>query len=122
MARIVPPLKAHHEIGTFRKPVDNLTLAFVTPLGTDDHNICHSMQTLSKYALAEAISIGHPRFTINRFRQCERNVKCALKLTPLVETGLCDKADRITRSKADKFVHFQKSTPSTCANHIDLER
>ncbi len=42
MARIVSALIAHDHIGTFRKPVDNLALAFVTPLRTDHNYVRHS--------------------------------------------------------------------------------
>src|SRR5690606_852043 len=39
MAGIVPALEADDALRGFRKPVDNLALAFITPLGADDHNV-----------------------------------------------------------------------------------
>jgi hypothetical protein len=39
VSRIVATLKAHHTLGVIGKPVDDLALAFVAPLGTDDHDI-----------------------------------------------------------------------------------
>ena len=41
MAGIVAALKAHHHIGALGKPIDNLALAFVAPLGADDHDVGH---------------------------------------------------------------------------------
>ncbi len=41
MAGIVAALEAHHHIGALRQPVDDLALAFVAPLGADDHDIGH---------------------------------------------------------------------------------
>ena len=38
---IVAALKAHHHIGPVRQPVDQLSLAFIAPLGADDCNIGH---------------------------------------------------------------------------------
>ncbi len=39
MAGIVAALKAHHDIGALRQPVDDLALALIAPLGADDHDI-----------------------------------------------------------------------------------
>ena len=41
VAGIVPALEAHHDVGAFRQPVDDLALALVAPLGADDHHIGH---------------------------------------------------------------------------------
>ena len=41
VAGIVAALEAHHDIGALRQPIDDLALAFVTPLGADDHDIGH---------------------------------------------------------------------------------
>jgi hypothetical protein len=41
MTGIVATLKAHDHVGALRKPVDNLALAFVTPLRADHYNIRH---------------------------------------------------------------------------------
>jgi len=41
MAGIMAALEAHHDIGALRQPIDDLALAFVTPLGADDHDIGH---------------------------------------------------------------------------------
>ncbi len=39
---IVPALEAHYSSGVFSQPVDDLAFAFVTPLGSDYHNVtCH---------------------------------------------------------------------------------
>ena len=42
MARIVSTLKAHHTLGGFGQPVDQLALAFIAPLGTYNHNVASS--------------------------------------------------------------------------------
>jgi hypothetical protein len=39
MAGIVTALKAHDALGHFSQPVDQLALAFVAPLGANDHDI-----------------------------------------------------------------------------------
>jgi hypothetical protein len=39
MAGIVAALKAHHDIGALRQPVDDLALALIAPLGADDHDV-----------------------------------------------------------------------------------
>jgi hypothetical protein len=44
MAGIVATLKPYDDVRTFRKPVDNLALALVTPLRTDHDHVRH--QTL----------------------------------------------------------------------------
>ena len=41
MAGVVAALKAHDDIGLLGEPVDDLALAFVTPLGADDDHIGH---------------------------------------------------------------------------------
>jgi len=41
MAGIMPALETHHDIGALRQPIDDLALAFVAPLGADDHDIGH---------------------------------------------------------------------------------
>ena len=41
VAGIVAALEAHHDIGTLGQPIDDLALAFVAPLGADDHDIGH---------------------------------------------------------------------------------
>ena len=41
MARIMPALKPRDDIGAFRKPVDDLALALVPPLGAHNHDIGH---------------------------------------------------------------------------------
>ena len=41
MARIVPALKADDDVGALRQPVDDLALAFIAPLRTDDRDIRH---------------------------------------------------------------------------------
>ena len=41
VAGIVAALKAHHDIGALRQPVDDLALALVAPLGADDGDIAH---------------------------------------------------------------------------------
>jgi len=38
---VVAALKAHHDIGALTQPIDDLALAFVAPLGADDHDIGH---------------------------------------------------------------------------------
>jgi hypothetical protein len=35
----VPALEAHYSLGVIRQPIDDLALAFVTPLGADHHYI-----------------------------------------------------------------------------------
>ena len=41
MPGIVAALKAHHDVGLERQPIDDLALAFVAPLGADHHHIRH---------------------------------------------------------------------------------
>ncbi len=41
MAGIVAALEPHNDIGSLRQPVDDLTLALVTPLRADDNHIGH---------------------------------------------------------------------------------
>src|SRR5262249_53725124 len=41
MAGIMAALETHHDVGLLREPIDNLALAFVPPLGADDHHIRH---------------------------------------------------------------------------------
>ena len=42
MAGIVATLKAHHGLGAVGQQIDDLALAFITPLGTDyDYILCH---------------------------------------------------------------------------------
>ncbi len=49
MAGIVAALKAHHDIGALRQPIDDLALAFVAPLGADDHDIGHWLRPLKSW-------------------------------------------------------------------------
>ena len=39
MPGVVPALKTHHCRDVVREPVDDLALAFIAPLGTDDYDI-----------------------------------------------------------------------------------
>ena len=39
VARVVSALKAHHALGAFGEPIDQFSLALITPLGADDHYI-----------------------------------------------------------------------------------
>ena len=41
MAGVMAALKAHHDIGPDRQPIDDLALALVAPLGADHHHIRH---------------------------------------------------------------------------------
>jgi hypothetical protein len=41
MACIVTALEADNNVRTLGEPVDNLAFTFVSPLGSDDHNIGH---------------------------------------------------------------------------------
>src|SRR3546814_13215514 len=41
MAGIVAALEPHHHIGAQGKPVDDLALALVAPLGADNHHVAH---------------------------------------------------------------------------------
>ena len=45
VAGIVTALESHHHIGALRQPVDDLSLAFVSPLRSDNHHIGHSILT-----------------------------------------------------------------------------
>src|SRR5690606_37113658 len=49
VAGIVPALETHDDVCPLRKPVDDLSLALVTPLRADDHDIGHS-SSLRKWA------------------------------------------------------------------------
>ena len=39
MACVVPPLETDHALGTFGKPVDQLSFTLVTPLGADHDDV-----------------------------------------------------------------------------------
>src|SRR5262249_39601590 len=41
VASIMAALKTHDDVGLLGEPIDNLALAFVPPLGSDDHHIRH---------------------------------------------------------------------------------
>src|SRR5690606_35379368 len=51
---IVPALESDHDVGTGGKPVDDLALAFIAPLGTDHGNVGHRLFLL----LANARGLG----------------------------------------------------------------
>ena len=46
VAGIMPALEAHHDVGALGQPIDDLALAFVAPLGADDHDIGHGLSPL----------------------------------------------------------------------------
>ena len=46
VAGIMATLETDDDIGLFRQPVDNLTFAFVAPLGSDNHDIRHQISSL----------------------------------------------------------------------------
>jgi hypothetical protein len=39
VAGVVPALEAHHDVGAAGKPVDDLALAFIAPLGADHGDV-----------------------------------------------------------------------------------
>jgi hypothetical protein len=39
MAGVMAALETHHGVGTFRQPVHQLALTFVTPLGSNDDDV-----------------------------------------------------------------------------------
>ena len=39
MTSVVPTLKTHYTLGTFREPIDQLTFAFITPLSSNDNDV-----------------------------------------------------------------------------------
>jgi hypothetical protein len=41
MAGVMAALEPHDHIGAARQPIDDLSLAFVTPLGADDGDVSH---------------------------------------------------------------------------------
>jgi len=43
VASVVPALKPGNDIGTFRKPINNLAFAFVAPLCAHDHYVRHML-------------------------------------------------------------------------------
>ena len=47
MAGVMAALKAHHDVGLDRQPIDDLALAFVAPLGADHHHIRHRTYRLA---------------------------------------------------------------------------
>ena len=49
MAGIMAALEAHHDIGALGQPIDDLALAFVAPLGADDHDIGHGLSPLKSW-------------------------------------------------------------------------
>ena len=42
MAGVVAPLEPGDHIGVLRVQIDNLSLPFVTPLGSHNHHVCHT--------------------------------------------------------------------------------
>ena len=46
VAGVVATLKAHHALCRFGQPVHQLALAFIAPLGTDNHNVASSSSGL----------------------------------------------------------------------------
>ena len=53
VAGIVPALEAHDALRLFGQPVDDLALAFIAPLGTDDDDVlAHAMLILGEYPRA----------------------------------------------------------------------
>ncbi len=54
MAGIVTALEAHDDIGTLGEPVDDLALAFITPLRTNHHHIRHFRFPVSCFAFQGA--------------------------------------------------------------------
>jgi hypothetical protein len=47
MASVVTTLEPHNDVGLLGQPVDDLALAFVTPLGSDYDHVCHTTAFLS---------------------------------------------------------------------------
>ena len=47
MAGIVAALKAHHDIGLERQPIDDFTFSLIAPLGADHHHIRHEFECLA---------------------------------------------------------------------------
>ena len=58
MAGIMPALEAHHDIRAGGKPINNLALAFIAPLGTDHGDIGHG-SNLSEAAPQRALPEAH---------------------------------------------------------------
>src|SRR5690606_31361900 len=57
MAGIVAALEAHDDVGALRKPVHDLALALVAPLGADNHHVRHCQMPLLRSAwLREGVS------------------------------------------------------------------
>jgi hypothetical protein len=46
VTRIVSPLKSCDHIRIFRIQIDNLSFAFITPLGSNHHDVCHEKSSL----------------------------------------------------------------------------
>ena len=70
VARIVAALEAHHHIGAFGQPVDDLALALVTPLRADDHHIGHfsSLRCLLKNSRRRCKTTGLYSVKVNGAR------------------------------------------------------
>ncbi|MDT4884364.1 hypothetical protein FQZ97_1204960 [compost metagenome] len=55
VARVVAALETHHAGGGFSQPVDQLALAFVTPLGPHHHYIatgCHGVAAVRHWLIS----------------------------------------------------------------------
>src|SRR5258708_1904812 len=50
MAGIMPALETHHDVGLLGQPVDDLALALVTPLGSDDDHVGHEILLFPAFA------------------------------------------------------------------------
>src|SRR5258705_8891480 len=60
MAGIVAALEPHHHIGARGQPVDDLSFAFVAPLGADHCNIGHEFASYSLRLFTPTWSFGPP--------------------------------------------------------------
>src|SRR5215468_9817806 len=73
VACIMAALETHYNVGLLREPIDNLALAFVTPLRADDHHIRHGASlssTLTEGAVAHRPNSG--RYSYFRRREAGR--------------------------------------------------
>jgi hypothetical protein len=73
VAGIVAALEAHHHVGAFRQPVDNLAFSLVTPLRPDDNYVGHENPLENGLSLearktkpAHAYRLGLAKSTLER--------------------------------------------------------
>ena len=109
VASVMPPLEAHYALSTFRQPIDQLTFAFVAPLGTDHHYVatfgCFHLKPNSNDNCSNSLHDPTAR-NLNQFTIAVEFIHFAL--VPRQNTH-----DRFTGSPKlrDRCIHIRSLTP-----------